>query len=411
MISYEESFKILTDIAKQHKGDLEDEVPLERSVGRVLAEDIFAQENNPPFDNSAMDGFAVNAAAATNLLNDWISVKALIGAGDPAPEIQNIDGAVEIMTGAPIPNAYYDSVVRVEDVEVKTDSRGGKIIRLSSPPKPKDNIRLTGEDTKIGEKLLSKGQVISCHHVLALATQGISRVKVKRELKIGLLSTGKELVDYRSKELQFGQIRNSTGVYLQTALTDPLFKVSSYGIIQDDPEIYIEKIKDILKDDTEILISTGAVSMGVYDFVKPALEGLGAKVCFHKCAIRPGKPILFATIFYDKKVRFIFGVPGNPISTLVGLKFFIRPFIDSLLGCEVETPLLAVLASDTKKPEGLKCFFNAKIFSDEAGIKVEPLKGQASFKVSPLLQSNAWVVFPKEGSLMKRGTQVEVFHL
>lgn len=411
MISYGESLKILKDIAKLYRSDLEEEVSIDKSIGRVLTEDIFAQENNPSFDNSAMDGFAVNTTATSILVNSWIPVKALIGAGDPALEIQKIEGAVEIMTGASIPSAYYDSVVRVEDVEVKTDPSGKKMIRLSVPPKLRDNIRIAGEDTKVGDKLLSKGQVISCQHLLVLATQGISRVKVKRKIEIGILSTGKEIVDYHSKELQFGQIRNSTGVYLESSLVSPLFKVSNYGIIQDEQGLYIERIKKIFENDIELLISTGAVSMGVYDFVKPALESIGAKVHFHKCAIRPGKPILFATVVYNQKVRFIFGVPGNPISTLVGLKFFIRPFLATLLDCETERPLLAVLASDTKKPDGLKCFFKAKVFSEGVETKVEPLKGQASFMVSPLLQSNAWVVFPEEGSLMKRGTQVEVFNL
>ena len=411
MISYGECLKILKDIAKLHRSDLEEDISLDQSVGRVLNEDLFAHENSPSFDNSAMDGFAVNTAAVSNLVNSWISVNALIGAGDSALKIQPAEGAVEIMTGAPIPNSYYDSVVRAEDVEVKTDPLGHKMIRLRAEPKLKDNIRFAGEDTKVGEKLLSKGQVISCQHLLVLATHGISCVKVKRKIEIGLLSTGKEIVEYQSKELQFGQIRNSTGVYLQSALTSPLFKVSNYGIIKDEHETYIERIKKIFENDIELLISTGAVSMGVYDFVKPALESIGAKVHFHKCAIRPGKPILFATVIYDKKIRFIFGVPGNPISTLVGLKFFIRPFLDSFLECEVEKPRLAALVSDTRKPEGLKCFFKAKVFSDGVETKVESLKGQASFMVSPLLQSNAWVVFTEEGSLMKRGTQVEVFNL
>ncbi len=411
MISYNESLNILQEIAKLQSSEFEEEVSLAQSVGRVLSEDLFARENNPPFDNSAMDGFAINAQLAAKQMHSWISVNALIGAGDNVCEIENKDGAIEIMTGAPIPNAYYDSVVRVEDVEVRIDSSGKKWIKLRTTPQVSDNMRKTGEDTKVGKKLLSKGQIILSQHLVALAAQGITSFKVKKKINIGILSTGKEIVEYQSQKLKFGQIRNSTGVYLESVLTGPLYKVKNYGIIQDNEEMYIERIKKIFEEDTELVISTGAVSMGIYDFVKSALESIGGKVHFHKCAIRPGKPILFATVHYQNKMRFIFGAPGNPIATLVGWKFFINPFLDNLLECEPKKPFFATLASDTKKPDGLKCFFMAKVFSEGSETHVESLKGQASFMVSTLLQSNAWVVLPEEGSLLKRGTPVEVFNI
>ncbi|NJM09502.1 MAG: molybdopterin molybdotransferase MoeA [Bdellovibrionaceae bacterium] len=414
MILYNDSLQILEEAARDYIDSFVEEVALAQSVERILAEDLRARENSPAFDNSAMDGFAVNTEAMAtqiNSTNDWIPVQATIGAGDTDFKIEGLRDAVEIMTGAPIPDSYFDSVVRIEDVQVEAGAQGKKLIKLKSKPVLGGNIRRAGADTREGDLLLSKGDRVSCKHLLVLASQGISRLKVKKPIKIGILSTGKEIVEYETDELRFGQIRNSTGVYLEAALANASCAVKNYGIVRDKQELYIESVRRIFNEDVDILVSTGAVSMGAYDFVKPALKSIGAEIRFHKCAIRPGKPILFATIVHDSKTRFIFGVPGNPISTMVGLKFFIKPFIDLLLKGKPERPLIAVLATDTKKPEGLRCFYKAKVFSDGPEAEVESLKEQGSFMVKPLLKSNAWVVFPEEGTLVKRGTPVEVFSL
>ncbi len=414
MISYDECLKILKEVAIKNPQVQVEEVQLSQAVGRILAKEIVALENNPPFDNSAMDGFAVNFASINNradIAKEWIPVQALVCAGDADITTVKNEGAVEIMTGAPIPDSYFDSVIRVEDVEQMKDSFGNKLIQLKSIPLIGKNIRRSGEDTKVGDLLFAKGMRISNEHLLALATQGYSRIQVKRQIKVAILSTGKEIVSHETKELSPGQIRNSTGVYLEAALVSPSLKIENHGIIQDDPGEYLEKVKNIFADECDILISTGAVSMGVHDFVRPALESIGANVHFHKCAIRPGKPVLFASFNYKNRTRFIFGLPGNPVSTAVGLKFFIKPFIDLLLTGNTEKPMRAVLSADTKKPEGLRCFFKAKVNLDDPEARVESLKGQSSFMVSPLIHSNAWVVFSEAGSLVKKGTEVEVFNL
>ncbi|HMN67745.1 MAG TPA: molybdopterin molybdotransferase MoeA [Bdellovibrionales bacterium] len=414
MISYDESLKILNEMSVRHPHHRSEGVSLSQAVGRILAGDIVAIEDNPPFDNSAMDGFAVNTASVgseIDLTKKWIPVQTLISAGDTDVNADKGKGAVEIMTGAMVPDPYFDAVVRVEDVDQSRDEFGNKMIRLKSNPVVGENIRRAGEDTRIGDTLLSKGMRISNEHLLALATQGFSRLEVKRKIKVAILSTGKEIVPFETKDLRLGQIRNSTGPYLEASLLDPSLEVKSRGIIQDDPDLYIQELKNIFSDDCDILISTGAVSVGVHDFVRPALESIGAKIHFHKCAIRPGKPILFGSVCFGNRTRFIFGVPGNPVSTAVGLRFFIKPFIDLLLTGRREKPMRAVLISDTKKPEGLKCFFKAKMNLDGPEARVESLKGQSSFMVSPLIQSNAWVVFPETGSYVKRGTEVEVFNL
>jgi molybdopterin molybdotransferase len=414
VISYHECLEILKKAVGRGVDEAADEVDLRECVGRILAEDLLARENSPSFDNSAMDGFAVNMKSIPNLTaahDGWIPVQAVLGAGENDIRLANKVDAIEIMTGAPIPAGEYDSVVRVENVEAKVDRQGRKQIRLSSTPIVGDNIRRAGEDSRTGDVLLRKGERIRARHLLVLATQGISRVKVKRPIQVSVVSTGKELVDFRTKELGFGQIRNSTGIYLEAELSGPLFNLKHSKVVPDDQVHYLEAVKALFDEGVELLISTGAVSMGAYDFVKPALKSLGAKVHFHKCAIRPGKPILFATIEYQGKTRYIFGLPGNPVSTMIGFRFFIKPFIDFLLVGETERPSMAVLASDTKKAEGLRCFLKAKMSKEGPETKIESLKGQASFMVSPLIQSDAWLVLPEEGAFVKRGTHVEVYSI
>ncbi len=414
MIMYDESIAILKEMSEKFPFTQTETVQLPQSVGRILAEDLVAVENNPPFDNSAMDGFAVNVAAlekANEERGGWIPVQTLISAGDRNISVKKVFSAIQIMTGAPVPDAYFDSVVRVEDAEQKKDVSGNELIRLKVIPQIGDNIRRIGEDTKIGDILYTKGMRISNEQLLPLATQGFSLLKVKKAINVGILSTGKEIVPHDTKELRPGQIRNSTGVYLEAVLSGSSLKIRNHGIIQDDPDLYIQELKSIFDNECDVLISTGAVSMGIHDFVRPALENLGAEIHFHKCAIRPGKPVLFASINYNGRIRFIFGVPGNPVSTAVGFKFFVKPFLDFLLLGSTEKPIKAILNSDTKKPEGLKCFFKAKVDFQSPKTSVEALKGQASFMVSPLIRSNAWVVFPESGSIVKKGTEVEVFTL
>jgi molybdopterin molybdotransferase len=267
---------------------------------------------------------------------------------------------------------------------------------------------------------MKTGQVIELSHLMALATLGFSRVCVARMPNIALISTGRELVDPSSPRLQPGQIRNSTGLYLKKYFESLHHPITECGTVSDDPEDYLKRLTQALDSGAEVVISTGAVSMGKFDFVKPALEKLGAKIHFHKCAIRPGKPILFASGNWRGKTVFFFGVPGNPVSTAVGLRFFVRPFLDHMLGIQTGDGSVADgialrsarLINDFKKPEGLRCFFKAiERVSPNGETLVEALPGQASFMVSPLLKANSWVVFPESGSSAKAGSMVEVCHL
>lgn len=413
MISYDESQKILKQVASEVSLPAWEEIDLIDSVQRILAEDIYARESNPPFDNSAMDGFVVKVSKLSANQKkgiEWIPVDGLIAAGDDAVIKTDAVMAVEIMTGAPLPSAEFDSVVRVEDVQVRNID-GKKEILVSTEPVLNDNIRRHGEDIKSGDLLLRCGQVIHENHLLVFASQGISRLKVKRLLKICILSTGQEIIDYRAQNLKPHQIRNSTGIYLEYVLKNPRTQVLNFGIIQDDPNIYKQNLLKAFDQGSDIVVSTGAVSMGVYDFVRSVIEKLGAKIHFHKCAIRPGKPILFASLDYKGSKRYLFGIPGNPVSTAVGYNFFVKPFLNSIFHLLSDHSQKMRLKETTKKPEGLRCFFKAKVDDNSVENEVISLKGQASFMVSPLVETNAWVILPEKGYSAEKGDQVEVLRI
>ncbi len=409
MISYQESLNVLVDIASKQSIDTEI-VELENSVGRILSEAVISAEASPPFDNSAMDGFALQESIFINWragVEVTVSVGDCLAAGDRVSDKQNNYLAVEIMTGAALPSDNFFAVVKIEDVKVVSDGDHKKII-LYSKPSYGENIRRAGEDFKEGQILLEAGTQIQHQHILALATLGISQLRVVRKIKIAVASTGKELVDCKTKKLQPGQIRNSTGLYLESYLRDHFFSVLNMGIVADQIENYQNTLRQAFDEGADLFISTGAVSMGIYDFVRPALEQLGADIHFHKCAIRPGKPILFASIEYKGRFRYIFGVPGNPVSTAVGLRFFVLPFLRSLQKHKCIDSVFATLDHDVKKPTGLKCFFKAELQQSSGETKVVSLPGQASFMVSPLLKSNAWVVLPEQGERIEKGAKVEV---
>ena len=413
MISYSDAKDIIYKTANENLPETEI-ASIINCVGRVLAEDLFAKEYVPAFDNSAMDGFAVKTQWFENgstFPMRW-KVAGLIAAGDDSTKMgSHLDCALEIMTGAEVP-CDYDAVIKIEDVKIiKNEHNESAEILVQETPKKYLNIRRQGEDFQIGQLVLKKGNHIKIEHLLALSALGITEMKVFKVPRIGIISTGKELVTPEKKTLAPGEIRNSTQLFLDKYLNQKGFPIN---VSLDHPDNAIEfeqALELLLSGGVDIVLSTGAVSMGKYDFVMKSLKEMGATIHFHKCAIRPGKPILFASFKYQGKHKYLFGLPGNPISTVVGLNFFVMPFLNKLLKMDTTVVNKLPLLEDVKKPEGLRCFYKAKtLFQDELNY-VESLPGQASFMVQPLINANAWIVLPEEGQLLKKGTNVEVYGL
>lgn len=405
MIKYNEAIGLIKDLAPRFTPQIET-VDLLESVGRILAEDVRSGENIPYADNSAMDGFAVHANSTAGATKDnpiHFVVKSIIAAGDTTNPLQTSElkseTCVEIMTGALIPDDYYDAVIKVEDIE-----RTEGLIKISTPIARGTNIRPKGSDFVVGQKVLSKNTVINEQHVMALAALGISEIQVKKKMRVAVVSTGNELVAYNEKITKASQVRNSSAPFLKIFLEKNHCKVDLKGIQHDSAEGFFNLMNDLLKEDYDLIVTTGAVSMGKWDFILSTLNDLKMKKIFHKVAIRPGKPILFAESQTSKTL--LFGLPGNPISTAVGAQFFVMPLIEEVMKLRANEKFV-VLEKDINKPEGLECFFKANI-NEGARPAVEVLTGQASYQIHSFVQSNCWVQLPAEASFLKAGTMVKV---
>ena len=418
MINYHDAISIIEKVASSYPAANET-VKLHESLGRILAEDVVSPEMVPSFTNSSMDGFAVHAAdteTASSSTPVKIRVNGMVAAGDLkafkyfAHQGHNV--AVEIMTGAPVPVGGLNAVIKIEDVSVeRSDDGTASAILISKPIRTGENIRPLGTDYQIGQLVLRKGTRIAPEHILAASALGVSALAVKKWPKIVVISTGNELVSPDTQNLEPGMIRNSTGSFLIAAAQRMGITVKYCGVVQDDPVLYRKTLELALSEGAEMILSTGAVSMGKFDFVSEVLSEMGASTHFHKISIRPGKPILFAEFGNRYNNAMFFGVPGNPVSTAVGLRFFVEPYLRKCLGLMPEKSISVHLAKEILKPEGLRCFYKGKTKVSEQGLEVDVLQGQASYMVSSLVEANCWVVLPEAGERIGAGTPVAVYPL
>jgi molybdopterin molybdotransferase len=418
MISYQDALQLIESVAAQYFGPSE-KVRLQDSLGRILHEEVISPESIPSFNNSAMDGFAVVAAdtkGASLSTPIKIPVKGMIAAGDlKALQLYSQVGggvAIEIMTGAPVPPGGPDTVIKIEDVTVIRDDQGKAIsITLTKPVTPGENIRLIGTDYQKGQKVLPVGIKIAPEHILGLSSLGVASLNVKKWPKIAIVCTGSELVPSDTPTLEPGMIRNSTGDYMVASLRRMGIEAKFLGIVHDDPSVYQKTIQSALDEGVDLILSTGAVSMGQFDFVSDVLNKMEAVTHFHKASIRPGKPILFAEFKHRQKGAVIFGIPGNPVSTAVGLRFFVEPYIRKMLNLPREKPVLIKVNRELSKPHNLRCFYKGKTRFTDQGLEVEALRSQASYVVSSLTEANCWVVFTESGDRVLKDSLSEVYPL
>ncbi len=378
----------------------EEQIACDRSLGRVLSSKVLSPEALPPFTNSAMDGFAVSSRQLESQSGPFrMRVKDIIAAGDAIRERGETgpNECWEIMTGAVVPNDC-DAVIKVEEI-----TREGDTIQFSRVVRSGENIRKSGEDFQIGKEVSDSGTRVYPEHLMSFAALGIHSVSVCRKPTVAVVSTGSELATDAGPGT--GKIRNSTAPYLLSELNALGIDAKFLGVIEDDPNVFLSLMETELAKNVDVILSTGAVSMGRYDFVAPALRDLGAEILFHKVAIRPGKPLLFAKL---GKTAF-FGVPGNPVSTAVGLRFFVEPYLRSLQGLPSEQAYRAILENDTKKPLGLRCFFKAEVSQGQTLRTVKILSGQESFRVAPFLAANCWAILPEDGDRAVKGSEIDVY--
>lgn len=378
----------------------------EAAIGRVLAAPVTSPAALPPFDNSAMDGFALatGGACLPSGHEAHIGGERAAGDTDTAP---GTDGCA-IMTGARVPEGL-DAVIPVEQVQVLASDNAGRAqrIRLTAPLQPGQNLRYAGSDIAHGAVALSAGTRFDARHLMLTAALGISHVEVARRPRVALICTGKELVDDPSQPLASGQIRNSNGPYLAARLALAGADLVHRETVSDDTAAFQAALDRALAADVDALLTTGAVSMGRYDFIPAALAQRGAQTLFHRVAMRPGKPLLFARL---AEGPLFFGLPGNPISGAVGLRFFVEPALRRMLGQGGERPLRVPLAEETRKKDGLRMFYKARLESDADGRpQVRVLAGQESFRTRPLAAANCWAVAAESDTHLAAGDLIDVY--
>jgi molybdopterin molybdotransferase len=406
MISYEHARKIVIQESRSCFLSQE-EVSLSCAVGRVVAEPIVAPLSIQPFDNSAMDGYAVlcsDLSGASNAHPVFLKKAGVIAAGDCAVhDVLRSGTCLQIMTGAALPQGA-DAIIPVEQV---TQKEGG--IECSFCPSMGDHIRKAGADIAAGTQVIPAGHRITFSDILPLASLGVSSIKVFRKLRVVFLATGKELVSDLSQPLQMGQIYNSNLPYAKAVLETLGVDCVETITIPDDPAHLVGVLKQLRTSHLDMIISSGAVSAGSFDFVRESLEETGAEILFHKVKMKPGKPNLFARL--PDGVLY-FGLPGNPSATAAGLRFLVEPSIREIYRQKPECFLRVRAKSSYRKKAGLQLFLKAKLFLEQdGGFVVNFLEGQESFMVHPFLKMNCWAVLPEESEGVRAGDFVEVYFL
>ena len=380
----------------------------EPAVGQVLAEDVTSGEDLPPFDNSAMDGFALRVGAGAARSGMEYEVRGAQAAGDAASKART--DCWEIMTGARVPDGL-DAVIPVEQVEVLARDGDGRPqrIRLHAEVPQGQHIRRCGEDVARGETVLAAGTRLEAAQLMLLAALGVAEVAIATPPRVALINTGRELVDDPCQPLASGQIRNSNGPYLAQRIGDAGAELVLRETVSDDADAFLSALQRALAAGAQLVLSTGAVSMGRYDFVPDVLRGLGATLHFHKVKIRPGKPLLFATL---PGGQLFFGLPGNPVSSAVGLRFFVEPVLRRMLGVPDEVPLQGALAEGYRKRHPLRFHLKGRLVVDADGrLQAQVLPGQESFRIAPMARSNAWIVIDEDMQDLATGSKVAVYGL
>lgn len=383
-------------------------VPLAKAEGRVLSDPVDSAINLPPFDNSAMDGYALawQNGIETGAEFDVCGEQA---AGEGNSRLP-LGRAISIMTGARMPEDA-DLVVPVEDATVLMRGGHGRAlrIRVERAPQRDQHVRRTGEDIPRGVRAVDAGARLDAATCMLLRGTGIDAVNVVRAPRIALFSTGRELVDSPGQALASGQIHDTNRPWLESHFAAAGARVAAATTLPDDSDAFVDAVRRGLDTGIDVVISTGAVSKGRYDFVPHALDSLGAETVFHGLAMRPGKPLLFAML--PGGVPF-FGLPGNPVSSAVGARFFVDSALRAMLGMPRERAWRLPLTAPVAKKRGFHLYQKAELRLDDDGrVTVSLLQGQESFRTRPLLRTRAWAGLPADADLLPAGHLVDVHPL
>jgi molybdopterin molybdotransferase len=399
MLSFKEAIQLVEDEFLRLTKDII-EVNLSDSNGLTLAEDIYTDVNIPAFNNSSMDGYAINYASGKK---SWV-ITGEISAGNFQDYTINVNSAVRIMTGGRIPT-NTNAVVPIEDV-----NEDGSMLLLKEGIEIKlyQNIRHKGEDLKSGLAALTRNTVLKAQNIALAGACGRTKLKVYRKLTMGVLATGDELVDITADPGE-DKVRATNLYSLLAGVKEINMNPINLGIVKDDKDLLMNSISSALNSDLDILITSGGVSVGKYDYLKDIFKEARVECIFWRVNIRPGKPLFFGKYIKGNKTKLIFGLPGNPVSSFVGFTLFIKPAILKFFGHEFFNSQTAILETPIKKEDFKRHFIRGKLKLDIASKRysVSIPSSQSSGNLAGLSDSNCLIVIPEEMINPTAGAKVE----
>jgi len=380
-----------------------EQVALTGARARVLAADIVAPHDVPPFRNSAMDGYAVRSAdVATAGAARAVRLRVLetVAAGSVASGPVGAGTAIRIMTGAPMPDDA-DAVVKVEDTR-----EAGEAVEIHAAVGAGTNVRHSGEDVRAGETVLGPGRMLRPADIGLIASLGVAMVRVVRRARVAIIATGDELVDV-GEPLGPGQIVNSNAYTLAAAVEEAGGEPLLMGIVRDRPELIRAAFASAITAD--MVLSTGGVSVGSFDFVRRILGELGYQERFWKVAQKPGKPLTFGCCGHTP----VFGLPGNPVSSLVCFYLYVLPALRTMMGLDrVYLPsAAATLAETVRKSAGLTEFVRCSLDGPPENYRARSTGTQSSGVLRSLSVGDALIVGPPEADELRAGARVRVVML
>jgi len=392
-----------------HVRPLEPErIPILEALGRVLAEEIVSDIDLPPFDNSAMDGYAVRAADVARTPVS-LAVRGSVAAGYVTTVRLEPGTAIRIMTGAPMPDSA-DTVVPFEDT---SDADRSKAARLTAPAteievrialRPGDHVRPAGEDLRQGEQVMAPGRVIRAQEIGVLASLGRATVLVRRRPRVAILATGDELLEV-DEPLAPGKIRNSNE-YTNTALVTRTGGVPiRLGIARDTAGELTAKIREGLAQGADLFLTSGGVSVGDYDVVKDVL-GAEGRMQFWQVNMRPGKPLAFGLLSGGVP---LIGLPGNPVSAMVSFEQFARPAILKMLGhSDLVKPTIRAILDEPLTTSGRRTFARVIVTQRDGRYHARTTGEQGSGVLTSMAKANGLAIVPEGVDSLLAGTEVAV---
>ena len=372
-------------------------VGIDKAYGRVLQENIFADRDLPPFDKALMDGIAVKYESFKKGIREF-KIEGVQAAGQAQKKLRSVNSCFEIMTGAVVPHGC-DCVIPIENVRIES-----KIATVKNNVSPQQNIRYQGSDHRRGEKLLSKETILLSPQLAIVASVGKTQIKVTRKPGVAVISTGDEIVPINKSDIRPFEIRQSNSHFIKWALDQTHLFESTIFHFQDNKKLLLNKIKNILKR-FDILVLTGGVSMGKFDYVPQVLKELGVKVLFHKVKQRPGKPFWFG----KRGSKIVFALPGNPVSTQIGTYRYVIPQLKKSAGVS-DNPELAVLKKEFKSTSDFTIFLPVKIRSNkQAQLEATAILTGGSGDFGSLGNSDGFIELPAGPKILKAGFVGQIY--